>query len=47
VDVICPTAQVKRLRQIGTTGKSVEQHRILSSDEQLLEFVAPTPRSTK
>jgi hypothetical protein len=36
--LICPTAQAKRLRQIGTTGKSLEGRKILSSEEQLLEL---------
>jgi hypothetical protein len=34
---ICPTAQAMCLRPIGTTGKSLEQPQILSSEEQLLE----------
>jgi hypothetical protein len=34
--MICPTAQAKYLRQIGTTGKSVEIAKLLSSEEQLL-----------
>ena len=38
VDLICPTAQVKGLRHNGTTGKSLEKCKILSSDEQLLEL---------
>jgi hypothetical protein len=32
MEVICPTAQAKGLRQIGTTGKSVEFRKTLSSD---------------
>jgi hypothetical protein len=35
VDLICPTAQANGLRQIGTTGKSIEQRGILSSEKQL------------
>jgi len=42
VDVICPTAQVKGLRQIGTTGKSREQSKVLSSEEQLLDLLSRT-----
>jgi hypothetical protein len=38
VDLICPTAQGKHLRHIGTTGKSLEQPQILSSEEHLLEL---------
>jgi hypothetical protein len=48
VDLICPTAQGKHLRHIGTTGKSLEQLQILSSEEHLLELsfvgVDDTPR---
>jgi hypothetical protein len=33
--LICPTPQARRLRQIGTTGKSLEQDKILSSEEPL------------
>jgi hypothetical protein len=35
VDLICPTAQVKGLRPVGATGKSIEQRGILSSEKQL------------
>jgi hypothetical protein len=45
VDVICPTAQAKDLRHDGTTGKSRDQRRMLSSEEQLLDLgiMAQTP----
>ena len=33
--LICPTAQGKRPRQIGTTGKSLAERKILSSEERL------------
>jgi hypothetical protein len=36
VQMICPTAQRCRLRQINTTGKSGAVGKILSSDKQLL-----------
>jgi hypothetical protein len=32
VELICPTAQAEHLRQIGTTGKSVGEREILSSE---------------
>jgi hypothetical protein len=38
VELICPTAQAECLRQIGTTGKSLEQPQILSSEEHFLEL---------
>jgi hypothetical protein len=47
VELICPTAQGKHLRQIGTTGKSVEERKILSNEEQLLALLSRTRRSTK
>jgi len=42
VNVICPTTQVNGLRHFNTTGKSREQRKILSSEEQLLDLVPQT-----
>jgi hypothetical protein len=39
--LICPTTQAKGLRHFNTTGKSLEQPQMLSSEEQLLKLPKP------